>query len=378
MKVIITIARILLGITFVFSGFVKGIDPLGSMYKFTDYFNAMHLGWASQLSFVLSILLSLSEYAIGIALLFNYRMKFFSWLVLLYMTIFTPITLWVAITNPVSDCGCFGDALVISNWATFYKNIALLLLAVLVFRKRFQIRNHYNIHFQNAYFILFLLLFGWAQMHSYNHLPLIDFRAYKTGNNIPEGMLIPDDAPADEYNTEFIYRNKQSGVEKEFDESNYPWQDTINWEYVDSRSILVKEGYHPPITNFTIENEFGEDVSDFFLLDPAYTFIVVAYNLDDSSTKKQEKLNELAENAKREGMNFICLTASTRDKIEEFKAAYQVPYEFFFCDEITLKTMIRSNPGVLLLQEGTILNKWHWKDLPEFDTVKKQLSSDDE
>ena len=370
MKIIREIARILIGITFTFSGFVKGIDPLGSTYKFTDYFNAMGSEWATKFAFILAVLLSVSEFSIGIALLLNYRVKIFSWFALLFMGIFLPVTLWVAIKNPVTDCGCFGDALVISNWATFYKNIVLTLLAVVVLWQRRKYVNNYNIHFQNGYFVFVLLVFGYLQHRSYNHLPLIDFRPYKVGANILESMEIPPDAPEDLYRTDFIYRNKKTGKEKKFTEENYPWQDTLNWVYVDSKSTLVKKGYRAPIHDFTMENEFGEDVSDFYLNDNNYTFILVAYNLSKSKTRKQKRINELAQEALDHGMNFVCLTSSVDDEIADFKAENNPPYEFLICDEITLKTIIRSNPGLLLTTGGTILNKWHWKDIPKFEKLK--------
>ena len=370
MKFVRELLRIVLGATFIFSGFVKGIDPLGSTYKFIDYFSSFGAQWANKLAFSFAILLSVTEFSIGIALFLKYRVRIFAWLVLIFMGFFLPLTLWIALKNPVTDCGCFGDALIISNWETFYKNIILTLLAVFVFIYRKKFRNNYNIHFQNGYFILLILFFGFLQHRSYNHLPMIDFRPYKIGNNIIEGMQIPEDAPLDKYRTNFIYRNKKTGKEKKFNESNYPWQDTINWEYVDSKSILVKEGYHAPIHDFTIENSYGENVTEFYLLDSNYSFILVAYNLDKSHTRKQERINELAQQAIENGMNFICLTASTQEQVDEFVQENEPPYEFFFCDEITLKTIIRSNPGLLLTKEGTILNKWHWKDIPKFEKLK--------
>ncbi|MDA3880457.1 MAG: DoxX family protein [Prolixibacteraceae bacterium] len=369
MKFVREAARILLGLTFVFSGFVKGVDPLGSTYKFVDYFTALGTSWANSLALILAILLSITEFGIGAALLFNYRMKIFSWLALIFMGFFLPLTLWIAIKNPVSDCGCFGDAIILSNWDTFYKNIVLTLLAVFIFIQRYQYRNRYNRSFQNGYFAAIMLAFLFIQYYSYNHLPIFDFRPYKIGNSISEGMEMPEDAPADEYKTEFIYKNKQTGTEKKFNEENYPWQDTLTWEYVSANSILVKEGYHPPIHDFTIENSYGKDVKDFYLHDEHYTFMLISEDLEKASTRKQEKINEFATKAMNEGMNFICLTASTANQIEAFIEEHNPPYEFFFCDEITLKTIVRSNPGLMLTQEGTILNKWHWRDFPKFEKV---------
>ena len=372
MKIIREIIRILIGATFVFSGFVKGIDPLGLTYKFTDYFEAMGTEWASRFALVLAILLSLTEFGIGIALLLNYRVKVFSWLVFLFMAFFLPFTFWIALKNPVTDCGCFGDAVILSNWDTFYKNLVLMTFATFVLVNRFKYHNHFNRNFQNIYFAFFVLLFLFAQYHSYNHLPIIDFRPYKIGKNINEGMEMPANAPTDQYKNEFTYRNIATGKTKKFDDTNYPWNDTINWKFVKMESKLVKKGYHPPIHDFTIENSFGENISDFYLLDSNYTFILVSYNLEKSSTKKQNRINELAQQAIENGYNFICLTASPGSEISRFIQNYQPPYEFFFCDEITLKTIVRSNPGLLLTKHGTIINKWHWRDIPKVEKALKR------
>lgn len=370
MKTFREIARILVGITFIFSGFVKGVDPLGTTYKFIDYFQVFGTDWANSLAFGLSILQSVAEYGIGIALLFNYRMKIFAWLSALFMLFFLPLTLWIAVANPVTDCGCFGDAFIITNWETFYKNVVLSILAFVILLGRDKFNNRLHIQIQNLNFTALIVIFIGIQFYSYNHLPIMDFRPYKIGVNINESMEIPDGAPMDEYKTEFIYKNKISGQEQEFDESNYPWSDTTNWEYVDSKSILIKEGYHPPIHDFTIENMYGEDIKDFFLFDTNYTFVLVSYNLEKYNSKQQEKINKFAQEAINNGANFICLTSSTEDLINPFIETHAPPYEFFNCDEITLKTIIRSNPGLVLMQEGTILNKWHWRDIPTFEEIK--------
>jgi uncharacterized membrane protein YphA (DoxX/SURF4 family) len=356
---------------FIFSGFVKGVDPLGSTYKFVDYFNAFGTSWANQLAFVLAIVLALAEFGVGVALVLNYRMKIFSWLATIFMAVFLPLTFWIAIKNPVTDCGCFGDALVISNWETFYKNIVLTALAIVVLVFRNQYNNKFNFLLQNGVFASILGLFLFMEFYCYNHLPIIDFRPYKIGNNINEGMKVPPGSPVDEYKNEFIYKNITTGEEKNFDETNYPWQDTLNWKFVSMKSILVKEGYHPPIHDFTMENSNGDNVADYFLLDPGYTFMLVAYRLDKTSTKTQQKINEFAAKALSKNINFICLTSSSREEIDAFKQEYQAPYEFFLCDEITLKTIIRSNPGLVLLKEGTVLDMWHWRDIPSLDEALK-------
>jgi uncharacterized membrane protein YphA (DoxX/SURF4 family) len=370
MKIVRQIIRILLGATFVFSGFVKGVDPLGSTYKFTDYFTAFGTDWASHFALALAIILSLAEFGIGIALLLNYRVKIFSWFCLLFMAFFFPFTLWIALKNPVTDCGCFGDAIILSNWDTFYKNIVLSIFAIVVFIYRNEYKNRINIQYQNIGFSFFVLLLGFVQFQALNHLPIIDFRPYKIGTNISKGMETPANAPADVYKNEFTYRNKITGKTKKFDETNYPWKDSVNWEYVEMKSKLVKAGYHPPIHDFTIENSYGEDVADYYLHEPNNTFILVASNLEKSNKKKQDRINELAQQAIDKGWNFICLTASDSMEINNFKQQYQPPYDFFFCDEITLKTMIRSNPGLILTRKGTVLDNWHWRDIPKIEEVK--------
>ncbi len=372
-KLLKQISRILFGLVFIFSGFVKGIDPWGSTYKFTDYFNAMGLESLVWSAFALGILLSFAEFAIGVAFLFDWKMRFFSWLGLLFMVFFTPLTLWIALKNPVTDCGCFGDALVISNWATFYKNIVLIALVIFVFVNRNwfagKVRTWVPLMLS---LVAFAVYFG-IVYYSYNHLPVFDFRPYKVGVNIPEAMSHPEDAQQEIYENIFYYKNKNTGEVEKFSEDNYPWKDTVNWVYESMDSKLVQEGYIPPIHDFIIETPDGENIIDFFLYDENYVFMLVAYDLYKSSTKEQDNINELANWALSEGKSFICLTSTLPDESAEFAAENNAPYEFFNCDEITLKTMIRSNPGLILIKDGTILGKWHYNDIPTVEEFQEEF-----
>ena len=193
------LSRIIFGITFIFSGFVKGIDPFGSAYKFTDYFNAMGLEGLLWAAFSLGIILAFAEFMIGVAFLFNWWMKLFSWLGLFFMAFFLPLTLWIALKNPVTDCGCFGDALVITNWETFYKNIILVIFALIVFKYR----NAKKSDTQKKYSFLLSSIAGIVYIaivfQSYNHLPLFDFRPFKVGVNIPDAMSTPEGSPKEIY-----------------------------------------------------------------------------------------------------------------------------------------------------------------------------------
>ncbi len=373
-KILKHLARILFGLVFIFSGFVKGIDPWGSAYKFTDYFHAMGLDAIVWAAFPLGVLLSFAEFAIGVAFLFNWRMKIFSWLGLLFMLFFTPLTLWIALKNPVTDCGCFGDALVISNWETFYKNLVFIVLAIVVFVNRSWFDNQVKTKIPLVLSLVTFIAYFGIVYHSYNHLPIFDFRPYKVGVNIPDAMTVPEGAPQDEYENIFYYKNKKTGEVEKFDEENYPWQDTVNWEFHDMESNLIQEGYEPPIHDFRIETPNGENIIDFFTYDENYVFMLVAYDLHKSSTESQDEINTLADWAMQQGNSFICLTSTLPDESMAFAQANGAPYEFFNCDEITLKTMIRSNPGLIVIKDGTILGKWHYNDIPTPEEFQEEFA----
>lgn len=364
MKFIKHFARVLIGITFIFSGFVKGIDPLGFTYKITDYCNSMGLDWLLWAALPLSVLLAFAEFAIGVALLFNIFIRFFSWLALLFMAFFLPLTLWIALKNPVTDCGCFGDALIITNWETFYKNVVLIIFAIIVFKYRKDMKNIVGKKIPVLVGVISAAVYFFIVFYSYNHLPVFDFRPYKVGVNIPEAMQTPEDAPQEVYENIFYYKNKGTGEVEKFTEDNYPWQDTANWVYDNMESKLLQEGYEPPIHDFRIETSEGDNIIDFFVYDENYVFMLVAYDLSKSKTKSQDKINELANWAQESGFSFICLTSTLHDEALAFANETGAPYEFFNCDEITLKTMIRSNPGLIVLHNGTIIGKWHFNDIP--------------
>ena len=376
MKPVIHIARVLVGITFIFSGFVKGIDPWGSAYKFTDYFNAMGMEWLLWAAFPLGVLLAFAEFAIGVGLLFNVFMRLSSWLALLFMAFFLPLTLWIAIKNTVTDCGCFGDALVISNWETFYKNIVLLILTLIIFKYRKDIKKIVGKKIPYLLGLLSVAVYFLLIIYSYNHLPVFDFRPYKIGVNIHESMSIPNDAPQEVYKNVFYYKNKKTEKIKKFNEKNYPWQDTVTWEFSNIESILVQEGYEPPIHDLTVETPDGDNILDFFIYDENYVFMLVAYDLNKTSGKPQEEINNLANWALENSFSFICLTSSLPDESMAFADNMGVPYEFFNCDEITLKTIIRSNPGLVVLKDGTIMGKWHYNDIPSPEEFENEFMNE--
>ena len=365
MRLVKNLCRIIVGIVFIYSGFVKGIDPLGSDYKFTDYFNAFGMGWMNATTLFFSFALSLAEFLIGIALLFNLWVSRMAWGSLLFMFFFTPLTLVSALTNPVSDCGCFGDAMILTNWQTFWKNIILLLLAIMIFVYRKEYKSSLPLMGQFSFLTLAGAGMLCLSIYCYRHLPVLDFRPYAVGKNITESMRLPEGAEPDQYEVTLKYKNKQTGEIRSFTEENYPWQDTLNWEYESSSERLVKKGYITPIHDLVIEHPTLGNITEEILEDDNYTILAVAYNLNQSDTQYQPAINRLAEYAREKGIRFYGLTSSSERDIEAYKKRNHVPYEFCTADEIQLKTMIRSNPGVIILREGTILDKWAGKDVPD-------------
>lgn len=370
MKLLRNICRILVGLLFIYSGFVKGVDPLGSNYKFIDYFIAFHMNWMGSTALFFSFVLCLAEFMIGMCLFLNIKTKWAVWGALLFMAVFTPLTLVLAIKNPVTDCGCFGDALILTNWETFWKNIILLAMTLVIFYNKQKFKSIFNFLEQTVILVCTIVFMLFIEFYCYRHLPIVDFRPYAIGKNINEGMTVPEGAPHDEYEITLKYKNKNTGEIKDFTEQNYPWQDTVNWEYASSSEKLIKEGFKAPIHDFVIEHPEMGDITQDVLQDNGYTFLVVAYNINKTDPSNQEKLNRLADYAREKGWRFYCLSASVGDDTRKYAEAHNVNYEFCSTDEIQLKTIVRSNPGLVLLREGTVLDKWGHRDLPEVDEIK--------
>jgi len=364
-KKLLVIARWVVGTVFTFSGFVKGIDPIGFQYKLNDYLEALHIQALEIFSFPGAFLLPFAEFAIGITLLTGLLVRISTRLAFIFMLLFTPLTLYIALKNPVTDCGCFGDALVISNWETFYKNIVLIILAFLLLINGKNLLFITTVRYRKIIFANLLLIYTLIVYWSYNHEPIIDFRPYKIGANIPDGMKIPVGSPTDVYQNIYHYRNRKSNEIKQFNDSNFPWQDTITWKFESMEPpLLLKKGYRPLIHDFSIQTIDQKNVTDFYLQDSLFTFLVIAFDLEKSTIKKQKELNSLANWAKVKGYNFIGLTSTTGAALYKYQQEEQPTYEILFTDQITLKTIIRSNPGLILLKKGTIIGKWHYNDFP--------------
>lgn len=360
-NILLVVCRMLLGAVFVFSGFVKAIDPLGFSSKITEYLEAMGglVGAMSVFSFWIAVALSALELGVGLCLILKVHVRIASVIALIFMLIMTPLTLWIALKNPVSDCGCFGDALVISNWATFYKNVVLFILVLfpLIFQSR--IRSTFTPVTQNLYAIGFLSLSFILSAYCYRHLPLIDFLPYKNGVNIAQEMIIPEGATTDKYETTFIYQ--RNGVQKEFTLENYPKNDST-WKFVDQKTVLVTEGYKAKIHDFSIVTLDFQDITEQVLYDPGYTYLLIMHNVKGASGTGLRKAERLYQQVVGRGAKFYALTASTDEEIQLLKEKYKLTFPFCKTDPTTLKTIIRANPGLLLLKNGTIAGKWNWRD----------------
>ena len=368
---LVNACRFLLGATFVFSGFVKAIDPIGTQYKLQDYISAVGMGGIVPdiVTLLASVALSALEFSLGVFVLFAIRRHLVSKILVAFMAVMTLITVWIALFNPVKDCGCFGEALRLTNVQTLLKNIVLLAASVVVAWRplrmyRFLSRSTQWIAIN--YTILFVLLLS---AHCLYHLPLIDFRPYHIGMNIKKGMEIPAGAPQPEFETTFILQ--KNGVKKEFTLDNYP---DSTWQFVDSKTVQTKEGYVPPIHDFSIQKADGDDITDSVLTAKGYIFLLVSPHLEQADDSNFGDIDLLYEYCQERKIPFYCLTASTKKDIDHWADITGAEYPFCFTDETALKTIIRSNPGLLLLKDGTIIRKWSHNDLPSSSSLNAPLS----
>lgn len=367
---LLLIARIIFGLVFLFSGFVKAVDPLGTAYKISDYLEAFSLTSLDFLALPAALMLIAAEFTIGFNILFNVHLKATTWVASLFMLVMTPVTLYLAISNPISDCGCFGDAIVMTNWQTFYKNVVLCIILAIIALLQKQSRPWLSNWGAWVVTLLPILISFGISIYCYNLLPILDFRPYKKGNNIIEGMQIPEDAPLDKYETTFIY--EKDGIEQAFTLDNYPAEDST-WTFVRQESKLIEQGYVPPIHDFSIVTEDG-DITDLILEDAGYTLLVISHKVEKAATKNIKCVKSTIANAKKAGANVIWLTSSYSDEIEEFKTQYGIEDTFGATDDITLKTIVRSNPGLVLIKDATVIEKWHHNALPSKDKLNQLIN----
>lgn len=378
-KVITEIFRIILGITFLFSGFVKAVDPYGTALKIEDYLAAFHLDLFSFFSMPISFLLCGFEFVLGVSLLLGIYRKWTSKLTLLLMGFMTLLTLYLAIANPVSDCGCFGDVLILTNWETFLKNIFLLALAIFLSFHYNYITPIYRVSFEK-FSLAYILIFTFMLLSiSFYYDSVADFRPYNVGSNLPQKMTVEENQkPVEEIY--FIY--EKNGERKEFSSSNYPWQDTA-WKYIDRVTKIIKPGKLPEINNFTINQYiFNDDlteitdeidITDNVLKDENYNFLIIIPFLTEIKEKEVLKFNDISEYTSEYGYNLYCLTSSIHQDVIEAKKSIFPQMIFCGVDEKILKTIVRVNPSLVLMQRGTIIHKWSKPLIPSKEELNKPL-----
>lgn len=356
--------RTLVGLLFIFSSLTKGIDPLGTQYQMLDYMSVYHADWAHPFALLGSFLLNALEFSIGILLLFNIWSKFTAWLLAGFMLWMTFVTTGDAFYNTVPDCGCFGKALKISNWQTFYKNLVIDAFVLLIFFARGRMRCRCKFA-QWVVVLAFLCAFFGFEMYNYRHLPMIDFMDWKVGKRIyPENPL-----PIKHYAT---YKNNQTGEQKEFLSKDIPFSDPTfveNWVWVDSRV----EDPNPPSINIALfDEEQQTDITDVVLKNPDHHFFVVAYDLKEGHKKGWLRAAEFLKEMEAKGYACAVFTA-TEDSTEIAAFKHEKGLEnipFYHAGDTDLKMIVRDNPGLVWMHDATIMDKWAWRDIPGDEWVK--------
>ena len=361
------ICRIVLALTFILSGYVKAIDPLGTQYKLQDYAAAMHLDglvpdWTTLAA---AVALAAAEFSLGILMLFAIRRRIVTRLVATLMVCMTALTVWIYAADPVKDCGCFGDAVKLTNAQTLLKNIVLLACAAATARWPLsmpRLISRSNQWIVKNYTVLYIIA---TSLYCLYTLPTFDFRPYHIGANIRQGMTIPKGAPQPEFETTFLMR--KNGQTREFTLDNYP---DSTWEFVDSKTVQTREGYEPPIHDFSLTlADTGEDITSQVIDRKGYTFMLVSPSLAHADDSNFGDIDQIYEYAHDQGIPFYCATASADGDIRRWRDMTGAEYQFCNADETTLKTIIRSNPGLLLIKDGTIIQKWSHNRLPQTDQL---------
>ncbi len=368
MKVLAQISRILVGVLFIISGFIKANDALGFSYKLDEYFQVFHMPWLTHISLALAIVICAFEIGLGIALLLGAKMKFTAWSLLLMIVFFTFLTFYSWKFDVVKDCGCFGDALHLTPYQSFMKDVVLLVLILFIFIGKNLIKPLLGEKVSTyAAYLGFIASFSFS-VYCYQHLPVIDFRPYAIGKSIPAGMQLPPNAKKDSVVMVFIY--EKGGKQMELNINQLSTLDET-YKFVDRKDKVIVEGDKPAIHDFTISTADGSDITNDVLAQPNI-FLLVAYDINHSDDKIQNKVNDFVALCQKAGVEFMGLTASAPKEVEDFRHKHNSMFEYNYTDGTTLKTMIRSNPGLMLLQKGVVKAMWHYNDFPTFDEVKQK------
>lgn len=371
-RLAVNLCRLVLGGVFVVSGYVKAVDPLGTQYKLQDYLAALGMPGAVPdfATLAAAIALSTLEFALGVFTLFAIRRRQTARVALLFMVVMTLVTVWIWVANPVKDCGCFGDFIVLTNGQTLAKNIVLLLCAATLCRwplAMYRFISRTNQWIAINFTVLFVIV---TSLYCLYTLPIFDFRPYHVGVNVPRAMEMPEGAEQPQFETTFVM--EKGGVRREFSLDDYP---DSTWQFIDSKTVQTRAGYVPPIHDFAIQRAEGDDITDEVLSRRGYLFLLVSPHLGVADDTNFSDIDQLYEYAQQEKVPFYCLTASTEREIQHWENLTGAEYPFYLTDETTLKTIIRSNPGLLLLKDGTIIRKWSHNRLPDADELHGPLAT---
>ncbi|NIG56122.1 BT_3928 family protein [Chitinophaga sp. Cy-1792] len=360
MKIILNLFRILVGVLFIFSGLIKANDPLGLSYKMDEFFEVLHLTFLSPYSLVFSVVMNVFEIVAGVAVLVGYRMRIFSILLLLLIAFFTFLTGYALFSGTIRECGCFGDCIKLTATQTFWKDIALFVMILLIVVKRNDIKPLFK---GTGIIVLLATVFSFGlQWYTLRHLPFFDCLPFKVGNNIPEKMKLPPGATPDVYQMTFIY--EKDGVKKEFTDKDYPWNDST-WVFVDRIDKLVKKGNaEPAIKDFILTDADGSNQTQSVLEEPKPVYLFLVLNTDKAGSGWDDKLKALQARQQKGEIEVFGVSASTKEQIEAFKQQHGLSFQFFQMDGVAIKTAGRSNPTLMLLEKGTIIGKWSYHDIP--------------
>jgi uncharacterized membrane protein YphA (DoxX/SURF4 family) len=366
MKILVAICRVFVGILFIFSGMIKLNDPLGFSYKLQEYFSAevLDLPFLMPYALGISVIVVVLEVVLGVFLLIGYKPKFTVYSLLAMIVFFTFLTFYAAYFDKVKDCGCFGDFLKLTPWQSFTKDIILLVLILVLVAGLKHIKSLFNplITTVLALFgFIFSLGFGYYVLE---HLPVWDFRAYKIGDNIKANMTVPEDAPKEVSEWTWIFN--VNGEEKQFvTNGSYP---KVNGEYVSYEKKVISEGAEPKIFDFSIESQ-EEDLTDYFL-EKENLVMVVSYNLNSANAEGLKEIKTFTDKAIANGYTVIGVTASGEELKQNITDSFKLNFKFYLCDEKVGKTIVRANPGIIMLKKGTVTQKAHYNDLETLSIPK--------
>jgi len=377
-KLALHAARGLVGLLFIFSGLIKANDPLGFSYKLEEFLEVFHITFLNSLAVSIAITLCAVEIILGAALLLGIRGAKVAWGLLLTIVFFTFLTFYAAYFDVVKTCGCFGDAIKLSPWESFAKDVVLLLLIIYIFKNRHELKPVVKSEKTQDRLLwgITVISFGFG-FYTYNYLPVKDFLPYHIGANIPEYMKVPEGAPVDVYEIIYNLKNKKTGESKQMTDKVYMkteiWKDA-NWEITgEPEKKLISKGFEPKIKDLKITDSQGTDYTSELIENPYYNLIIVAYNIDKTSERAIGDLNAIAMNA---GENYnirtVLLTSNSVESAEAFQKKHKLAMEVFYADAVPLKSMVRSNPGILLLKDGVVINKWHYHTRPNYQQLEEK------